>query len=179
MIGGVEYTVELVPSDNGSDSAKAPTAASQLVSEGVSIVLGTYGSSAAIAAGPIFEQAQIPAIGVTCTNPQVTIGNEFYFRTCFIDPFQGTVLANYAFDQLGARKAYMLGEAGNDYDAGLMNYFQEAFEALGGTVVADNFQTNNSDFTSYLNKAVSERPRSSSSPSPSPTPPRSSPRPRA
>ncbi len=156
-VGGVEYTVELVPSDNGSDSSKAPTAASQLVSEGVSIVLGTYGSSAAIAAGPIFEQAQIPAIGVTCTNPQVTIGNEFYFRACFIDPFQGTVLANYAFEQLGARKAYMLGEAGNDYDAGLMNYFQEAFEALGGTVVSDNFQTNNSDFTSYLNKAVSEQ----------------------
>ena len=51
----------------------------------------------------------------------------------------------------------MLGEAGNDYDAGLMNYFQEAFEALGGTVVSDNFQTNNSDFTSYLNKAVSEQ----------------------
>ena len=152
MIGDTEYAVELVPADNASDSSKAPTAASTLVSEGVSIVLGTYGSSSAIAAGPIFEQAQIPAIGVTCTNPQVTVGNEFYFRTCFIDPFQGTVLANYASEQLGATKVYTLGEAGNDYDTGVINYFTEAFEGLGGTTVADTFQTNNSDFTSYLNK---------------------------
>ena len=156
-VGGVEYTVELVPADNASSADRAPTAAAQLVSEEVSIVLGTYGSSAAIAAGPTFEQAQIPAIGVTCTNPQVTEGNEYYFRICFLDPFQGTVLANYAIDQLGASKAYLLGELGNEYDNGLMNYFEEAFTALGGTVVKDNFPTNNSDFTSYLNKAVSEQ----------------------
>ena len=155
-INGEEYTVELVPADNQSDQTKATTAASQLVSEGVSIVLGTYGSSSAIAGGPIFKEAQIPAIGVTCTNPQVTIGNDFYFRTCFIDPFQGTVLANYAVEQLDATKVYTLGEVGNDYDTGVINYFTEAFEDLGGTTVADQFPKNNSDFTSYLNKAVSE-----------------------
>lgn len=155
-VGGVEYTVELVPADNASSADRAPTAAAQLVSEEVSIVLGTYGSSAAIAAGPTFEQAQIPAIGVTCTNPQVTEGNYYYFRICFLDPFQGTVLANYAVEQLGATKAYLLGELGNEYDNGLMNYFEEAFTALGGTVTKDNFPTNNSDFTSYLNKAQSE-----------------------
>ena len=155
-VGGVEYTVELVPADNASSADRAPTAAAQLVSEEVSIVLGTYGSSAAIAAGPTFEQAQIPAIGVTCTNPQVTEGNDYYFRICFLDPFQGTVLANYAVEQLGATKAYLLGELGNEYDNGLMNYFEEAFTALGGTVTKDNFPTNNSDFTSYLNKAQSE-----------------------
>ena len=155
-VGGVEYTVELVPADNASSADRAPTAAAQLVSEGVSVVLGTYGSSAAIAAGPTFEQAQIPAIGVTCTNPQVTQGNDYYFRICFLDPFQGTVLANYAVEQLGATKAYLLGELGNEYDNGLMNYFEEAFTALGGTVTKDNFPTNNSDFTSYLNKAQAE-----------------------
>ena len=155
-IGGVEYTVQLVPADNASSADRAPTAAAQLVSEGVSVVLGTYGSSAAIAAGPTFEGAQIPAIGVTCTNPQVTAGNDYYFRICFLDPFQGTVLANYAFEQLGATKAYLLGELGNEYDNGLMNYFEEAFTGLGGTVTKDNFPQNNSDFTSYLNKAQSE-----------------------
>ena len=155
-VGGVEYTVELVPADNASSADRAPTAAAQLVSEEVSIVLGTYGSSAAIAAGPTFEQAQIPAIGVTCTNPQVTEGNDYYFRICFLDPFQGTVLANYAVEQLGATKAYLLGELGNEYDNGLMNYFEEAFTALGGTVTKDNFPTINSDFTSYLYKAKSE-----------------------
>ena len=155
-IGDVEYTIELVPGDNQSDGTKAATAASSLISQGVSVVLGTYGSSSAINAAPIFEENQIPAIGVTCTNPQVTMGNNYYFRTCFIDPFQGTVLANYASEQLGAAKVYTLGEMGNDYDTGVINYFTEAFEALGGTTVADNFPKNNSDFTSYLNKAVNE-----------------------
>ena len=78
------------------------------------------------------------------------MGNNYYFRTCFIDPFQGTVLANYASEQLGAAKVYTLGEMGNDYDTGVINYFTEAFEALGGTTVADNFPKNNADFTSYL-----------------------------
>ena len=153
-INGVEYTIELVPADNQSTADRAPTAAATLVSEGVSVVLGTYGSSAAIAAAPTFEQAQIPAIGVTCTNPRVTEGNEYYFRTCFIDPFQGTVLANYAYEQLGARTVYCLGESGNDYDAGVINYFKEAFTAMGGTVTEGNFPENNSDFTSYINTAV-------------------------
>ena len=153
-INGVEYTIELVPADNQSTADRAPTAAATLVSEGVSVVLGTYGSSAAIAAAPTFEQAQIPAIGVTCTNPRVTEGNEYYFRTCFIDPFQGTVLANYAYEQLGARTVYCLGESGNDYDTGVINYFQEAFEALGGTVEVASFPANNSDFSTYLNTAV-------------------------
>ena len=156
MIGDVEYTIELVPADNESTADAAPSAAAELVSSEVSIVLGTYGSSAAIAAAPTFEQAQIPAIGVTCTNPQVTVGNNYYFRTCFIDPFQGTVLANYAWDQLGARKVYMLGCSGEEYDGGVKNYFEEAFTALGGEVVDANFPENNADFSSYLNSAVSE-----------------------
>lgn len=156
MIGDVEYTIELVPADNESTADAAPSAAAELVSQEVSIVLGTYGSSAAIAAAPTFENAQIPAIGVTCTNPQVTVGNNYYFRTCFIDPFQGTVLANYAWEQLGARKVYMLGCSGEEYDGGVKNYFEEAFTALGGEVIDANFPENNADFSSYLNTAVSE-----------------------
>ncbi len=156
MIGDVEYTIELVPADNESTADAAPSAAAELVSQEVSVVLGTYGSSAAIAAAPTFESAKIPAIGVTCTNPQVTVGNDYYFRTCFIDPFQGSVLAAYAYEQLGATKVYCLGETGNDYDAGVINYFKEAFEAMGGTVVEANFPENNADFSSYLNTAISE-----------------------
>ena len=95
-IGGETCKVELVYADNGSDSAKAPTAASELVSKDVSLVLGTYGSSCAMAGGPIFGEAGLAAIGVTCTNPGVTAGNDYYFRICFLDPFQGTVLANFA-----------------------------------------------------------------------------------
>ena len=152
-IGGQTYKVELVTADNGSAADKAPSAAQKLVSENVSIVLGSYGSGVSIAGSEIFKNANIPAIGLTCTNPQVTAGNSHYFRVCFLDPFQGTVLANYAFKELGAKTAYCLGEAGNDYDQGLITFFQQAFEGLGGTVYHDDFQNNNSDFTSFLSNA--------------------------
>ena len=154
-IGGVTYDVELVPADNGSTVDKAPTAANMLVNSKVSIVLGSYGSSVSKAGAPIFEQAGVPAIGVTCTNPQVT-DSPNYWRICFTDPFQGgTVLASLAYNTLGATTVYALAEQGNDYDLGLVNYFTEAFEALGGTVIADPFPSGNSDFTSYLNNAAS------------------------
>lgn len=149
-IGGETYQVELVYADNGSDSAKAPTAASELVSKDVSLVLGTYGSSSAIAGGPIFGEAGLAAIGITCTNPNVTAGNDYYFRICFLDPFQGTVLANFAQDKFSAKKAYCLGELGNDYDQGLVKYFTDAFD---GEVITDAFPTNTSDFSTYLAKA--------------------------
>ena len=153
VIGGETYTVELVYADNASDAAKAPTAASQLVSQDVSLVLGTYGSSCAIAGGPIFGEAGLAAIGVTCTNPGVTAGNDYYFRICFLDPFQGTVLANFASEKFSAKKAYLLGELGNDYDQGLLNYFEQAFD---GECVKASFPTNTSDFSTYLNQAVAE-----------------------
>ncbi len=154
VIGGEEYKVELVYADNGSSTDKAPSAAQELVSAGVSVVLGSYGSGVSIAGSEYFKNANIPAIGLTCTNPQVTAGNSHYFRVCFLDPFQGTVLANYAFSTLGARTAYCLAELGNDYDVGLVTYFKQAFEDLGGTVISDTFPTNNSDFTSYLTNAA-------------------------
>ena len=152
-IGGTEYTVELVPSDNGSSTDKALTAATQLVSEGVSMVLGSYGSGVSIAGGPTFGNAGIPAIGVTCTNPNVTAGNDYYFRICFLDPFQGTVLANFAVDKFDAQVAYCLGEAGNEYDQGLITFFEQAFTAAGGEVIKASYPTNNSDFNSYLTQA--------------------------
>lgn len=154
-VGGTTYQVELVAADNGSTTDKAPSAASQLVSEGVAVVLGSYGSGVSIAGGPIFDDAGLAAIGVTCTNPNVTAGNDYYFRICFLDPFQGTVLARFAIDKFGADTVYCLGEAGNEYDQGLIAFFKQAFEAAGGTVITDSFPTNNSDFTSYLNKARS------------------------
>ena len=153
-VGGTEYKVELVMADNGSSTDKAPSAAQKLVSENVSVVLGSYGSGVSIAGSDYFKDANIPAIGVTCTNPQVTAGNSHYFRICFLDPFQGTVLANYASKELGATVAYTLGELGNDYDQGLCTYFKQAFEGLGGTVIPESFPTGTADFTSYLTNAA-------------------------
>ena len=111
-VGGQEYQIQLVYADNGSSTDKAPTAATQLVSEGVSLVLGSYGSGVSIAAGPTFGNAGLPAIGVTCTNPMVTAGNDYYFRICFLDPFQGTVLANFAMEKFQAKTAYLSGRGG-------------------------------------------------------------------
>jgi branched-chain amino acid transport system substrate-binding protein len=145
--------VQLVKVDNESSNDKAASAASTLVSAGVSVVLGSYGSGVSIAASPTFEAAGIPAVGITCTNPQVTEGNTHYFRICFLDPFQGTVLANYAYSTLGVKTAYCLSKLGDDYSGGLVNYFVKAFEALGGTCVQDTFPDGNSDFTSYVNNA--------------------------
>lgn len=154
-IGGETYTVELVYADNGSDSSKAITAASELVSKDVSLVLGSYGSGVSIAAGPTFDEAGLAAIGVTCTNPQVTSDCSVYFRICFLDPFQGTVLANYAYNELGVDNAYVLGMLGSDYDQGLIYYFTQAFQELGGTVTAESFPEGTANFVSYVNNAKS------------------------
>ncbi len=155
-VGGKTYNVELVIADNGSSADKAPSAASELVGKDVSLVLGSYGSGVSMAGGPKFEEAGLAAIGVTCTNPNVTAGNDYYFRICFLDNFQADVLANFAKEKFSAKKAYCLGENGNEYDQGLIAFFKQVFEGAGGEVIADSFPTNNSDFTSYLNKAKSE-----------------------
>jgi len=150
------YTVKLVEVDNQSSNDKAVSAATQLVSAGASIVLGSYGSGVSIAAAPTFDAAGVVAIGVSCTNPQVTAGNPLYYRICYLDPFQGTVLANFAIDEFSAKKAYTLAQLGNDYDVGLAHYFTEAFKARGGEVTGETFPLGTSDFTAYLTKAVNE-----------------------
>ncbi len=152
-IGGTEYKVELVIVDNESSNDKAVSAASELINKGVSVVLGSYGSGVSIAASDIFANAEVPAIGVTCTNPQVTLGNDHYFRICFLDPFQGTVLANFAKDSFGAKKAYSLAKLGDDYSSGLCNYFNKAFEALGGEVIYETFPDGTTDFAAYVANA--------------------------
>ncbi|MBQ9686882.1 MAG: ABC transporter substrate-binding protein, partial [Oscillospiraceae bacterium] len=152
-IGGKTYNVVVKYVDNESSNDKAPSAAAELVNAGCSIVLGSYGSGVSIAGGPTFEEAGIPAVGITCTNPQVTEGNGYYFRICFLDPFQGTVLANYAYNELGVTKAYCHTQLGDDYSGGLVNYFISAFEGLGGECVHEEFPDGNSDFTSYVANA--------------------------
>ncbi len=96
-IGNTEYKVEVYVSDNGSLEENAATAASKIVSEGALVSLGSYGSGVSIAAAATFEAAGIPAIGVSCTNASVTEGHDYYFRTCFLDPFQGSVMADFAY----------------------------------------------------------------------------------
>ena len=154
-IGGETYDVKLEIVDNRTTAENGPSAASELMNRGVSIVLGSYGSGVSMAGGTVFQEAGVPAIGVTCTNPQVTLDCSVYYRICFLDPFQGTVLANYAYKELGVTTAYTLAMLGSDYDQGLVYYFSEAFKALGGTVTSEDFPEGNANFVSYINNAKS------------------------
>ena len=153
-IDGTTYDVQLVYADNASSNDKAPTAAQDLISNGVSLVLGSYGSGVSIAASDTFANAGVPAIGVTCTNPQVTADCEVYFRICFLDPFQGTVLANFAKNELGATKAYCLAKLGDDYSGGLCNFFIDAFGKEN--CVYEQFPEGTSDFSTYITNAQNQ-----------------------
>ena len=155
-INGEEYTVQLITADNASDASKAPTAAQTLISQGVSVVIGTYGSACAIAAGDLFKDAKIPAIGTSCTNPQVTLDNDYYFRVSYIDPFQGAVMANFANKEKGSVNCALIIESGDDYSAGFGNYFQKEMERLGGKASVLEFQKGETDFSTIMASVKSE-----------------------
>lgn len=154
-IGGETYDVQLEIVDNRTTPENGPSAAAELVNRGVSVVMGSYGSGVSMAGGEVFSQAGMPAIGTSCTNPNVTADCDVYFRLAFLDPFQGTVLANYAYNELGVTNAYVLGMLGSDYDQGLVYYFTQAFQELGGTVTAESFPEGTANFVSYINNAKS------------------------
>ena len=150
-IGGVSYNVELVYADNKSSVEEAPIAAKTLVDAGCSIVLGSYGSSVCIAAHNVLDAARMPTIGISCTNPAVTVGNDFYFRICFLDPYQGAVLANFAEYKFNAKKAYVLAKKGDTYSEGLCEYFLEDFGV--DSCVYEAYPEGTTDFSSYVANA--------------------------
>lgn len=154
-IDGTEIPVELKFVDNQSDKQQSANAARNLVDGfGAHMVLGSWGSSNAIAAGPVFQESEVPAIGTSCTNPLVTLGNEYYFRVCFIDPFQGSVMANYAFNEGGFKKVAIIQEVSSDYSVPLAKIFTEAFQKLTGDknciTSVGNYNTGDQDFSAQL-----------------------------
>lgn len=156
-------TVELVTADNKSDKVEAATAASRLIEkDGVVAIIGSWGSSNSIGAGDVVKQGKTPAVGASCTNPLVTQGNEWYFRVCFIDPYQGKVMANYAYYELGARTAGIIRENGSDYSVGLAKYFEDAFKELTGDpnciVATADYQTGDQDFNAQVTNVASANP---------------------
>ena len=153
-IGDITYEVKLEIVDNQSSNDKAVSAAQQLISANSSVILGSYGSGVSIAASDTFRDAGLAAIGVSCTNPNVTKGNDHYFRICFLDPFQGTVLANFAKEQFSAQKAYVLAKLGDDYSEGLAKFFTDAFGAEN--CIADKFPDGTSDFSTYVANAKAQ-----------------------
>ncbi len=155
--------VEVVLVDNKSDKVEAATAMARLIeAEKVVGVVGTYGSSLSMAGGEVSEKAGIPVIGCSPTNPLVTKGKEWYFRVCFIDPFQGAVMAKYAYEDLGAKTAAIIQDVAQDYSVGLSFFFREKFVELTGdptSVVAfTSYQTGDQDFTAQLTYAIGQNP---------------------
>ena len=155
--------IEIVIVDNKSDKVEAANAATRLVDKDkVNAIIGSWGSSFSMAAGPVVMDAEVPALGTSCTNPLVTLGNDYYFRVTFIDSFQGVVMANYAFTELGATKVAIVQEISNDYSVGLVKFFTDEFKRLTGDedsiVYVASYNTGDQDFTAQLTNIKTKNP---------------------
>jgi branched-chain amino acid transport system substrate-binding protein len=155
--------VELKIGDNKSDKAESANVAQRLIEKDkVVALLGSYSSSLTIPAGDVVRQAKVPAVAISSTNVLVTKGNDYYFRACFIDPFQGIVMARYAYNEVGARTAAIVQEVSNDYAVGLSNFFQEEFKKLTGSedsiVYVGNYNNGDKDFSAVLTTIKGKNP---------------------
>ncbi len=130
--------VELLTEDNQSKQGESATIAKKFAyRDKVVAVLGGNPSTNSLEAAPVFQLAKVPMIAISSTNPRVTELGNYIFRVCFIDPFQGAVLAKFAHDTLHAQRAGILTSVNNAYSVGLSKVFREKFTAAGGTIVAE------------------------------------------
>ncbi|HNS64620.1 MAG TPA: ABC transporter substrate-binding protein, partial [Anaerolineaceae bacterium] len=146
--------IRMVLVDNRSDKAEAATAMTRLIEQEKAIaVVGSYGSSNSMAGGEVSEKAGIPVMGCSPTNPLVTEGKKYYFRACFIDPFQGRVMAKYAVEN-GITKVAIIQNISQDYSVGLAAFFRQSWKELTGSedgIVAEAaYQDGDQDFTAQL-----------------------------
>ena len=148
--------IQLFLVDNRSDQVESANAVARLIEhDKVSAIIGTYGSSNAIAGSDVAERHGIPVLATSATNPMVTQGKDYSFRTCFIDPFQGEVMANYTYNHLGLTKAALMVDVAADYSVGLANFFVATFEELGGEIVSQmRYQTGDQEFTAQLTEII-------------------------
>ena len=101
--------VKLIIVDNKTEKTESANAVARLIEKDkVSVIIGSYGSSNAMAGGQVAKEKEVPVVGCSPTNPLVTLDNDYYFRVCFIDPFQGKVMAKFAYNTLGAKKAAII-----------------------------------------------------------------------
>jgi branched-chain amino acid transport system substrate-binding protein len=139
--------VEIFVVDNKSDKVEAANAVKRLIEkEKVVAIIGTYGSSLAMAGGEVAEKAGVPMVGTSCTNPLVTQGKKFSFRVCFIDPFQGAGAATYAFKDLKLKTAALLVDISNDYSVGLASFFPSPSRSSAARSWPTKYQAGDQDF---------------------------------
>ena len=157
-VGGKKYRVELVIEDNESKAESAVKVNTKLITEDeVLAIVGPQSSKQAIPAGGKANELGTPMISPWSTNPDTTKDRPFVFRGCFLDPFQGPVVANFVKDEFGFTKAAVLYDVASDYPKGLAEFFKEAWEKINGagSVVAyESFTTKDTDFSSQLTKII-------------------------
>lgn len=162
LIGGKRYKLLYIFEDDEGRPEAAANAFRKLIDQDrVVAIIGTVMSKCSLAGAPIAQDAGVPMISPTSTNPQVTLIGDYIFRACFIDPFQGSVMANFAYHELGKRRAAVLFDNGNDYNKGLAQFFRERFQRLGGEIVAYEAFTDEDktqDFTPQLTKIKAKEP---------------------
>jgi branched-chain amino acid transport system substrate-binding protein len=159
--GGIQgKPVRIVVEDDQSKPEEAATAVKKLVNQDkVLVVLGEVASSRSLAGAPICQEAKVPMITPASTNPKVTQVGDFIFRVCFIDPFQGEVMAKFARNTLKTSKAAILKDIKNDYSVGLAQFFTETFKNLGGTVIAEeSYSEGDIEFRAQLTSLKAKKP---------------------
>jgi branched-chain amino acid transport system substrate-binding protein len=152
--------LELITEDNLSKDGESATAVKKLISlDKVVAILGEVASIRSLEAAPICQQYHVPQISPSSTNPKVTQIGDYIFRVCFIDPFQGTVMANFATKTLGVKKVAVLTDVGSTYSVGLAEFFKKSFIANGGEIVAEQkFTKDDKDFKAQLTAVKSLNP---------------------
>jgi branched-chain amino acid transport system substrate-binding protein len=157
-IGGLK--VRAVVEDDQGRPEEAATVVQKLINQDrVIAVIGEVASSRSLAAAPICQDAHVPMISPSSTNPKVTEVGDYIFRMCFIDPFQGTVMAKFAARNLGLRRVAILKDVKNDYSVGLAKFFTDAFTQLGGAIVTEQaYSAGDQDFRAQLTAIKAKKP---------------------
>ncbi|OIQ52750.1 ABC transporter substrate-binding protein [Neomoorella thermoacetica] len=159
-VGGTKYKVTLVVEDNEDKAESAASATQKLINQDrVLAMIGPNASRNAIPAAAVAESARVPMISPWSTNPKTTENKKYVLRACFIDDFQGVVVAKFASDKLGAKKAAVLFDVASEYNKGIAEIFKKSFEGNGGQVVAfETYTKGDKDFSAQLTKIKEANP---------------------
>jgi branched-chain amino acid transport system substrate-binding protein len=146
--------LKILVEDDQSKPEEAATAVTKLINQNhVVAMIGEVSSSRSLAAAPVCQANAVPMVSPSSTNPRVTQIGDYIFRVCFIDPFQGSVMAKFAANTLKAKRVAILVDVRNDYSVGLQTFFRENFRQLGGQIVSEqSYSQGDSDFRAQLTR---------------------------
>ncbi len=153
LAGGIlGKKIKLITEDTQSKPEEAAMAVTKLIfRDRVCAIIGEVSSSRSLAAAPICQDNGVPMVSNASTNPEVTRKGDYIFRVCYIDPFQGEILAKFAYNSLGCRRVAILKDVKNDYSVGLAQYFAEKFQELGGQITGEQaYSEGDTDFKAQL-----------------------------